>query len=109
MKNEQVARVIAFAGYKLKENPCPEDVEMWKEIQEVALRAEQAEKCDHFTCEDVKKLQEQLAELQKQNTILHEMLNESARLTDKMADGWCLVSPEDFEKLKQLSNQGDVK
>ncbi len=51
----------------------------------------------------------QWSELQKQNTILHEMLNDSARLTDKMADGWCLVSPEDFEKLKQLSNQGESK
>ena len=48
-------------------------------------------------------------ELQKQNTILHEMLNDSVRLTDKMADGWCLVSPDDFEKLQQLSNQGESK
>jgi len=33
---EKAKRVSAFAGYKICENPCCEDIEMWKEIKEVA-------------------------------------------------------------------------
>jgi hypothetical protein len=33
---EKVKRVLAFSSYKICENPCCEDIEMWKEINEVA-------------------------------------------------------------------------
>jgi len=89
-----------------------------EENEELKEKAEQAEKENRLLIEEIenckereigyregwnaseKHWDEELAELQKQNTTLHEMLNDSARLTDKMADGWCLVSPEDFERLQ---------
>ena len=64
------------------------------------LKAEQAEKEIDALVKERDLYNKNYLELQKQNTTLHEMLNDSARLTDKMADGWCLVSPEDFERLR---------
>ena len=44
------------------------------------------------------KLTEKIVEYRK-------LLEKDSELQAKMADGWCLVSPEDFEKLKTLQAQ----
>jgi ribosome maturation factor RimP len=120
--NNTIARQLSFiAGQKL-------------ELEEAKISAEARGAMVDTASRIMEQQRKDLKELERQNTTLHDMLDKLEAkhlflersildlshpnikslmkelesyeaISGKMADGWCLVSPEDFEKLKTLKDQ----
>ena len=89
-----------------------------EKINSLEAQLEEEKKEFHLTmidCErEMDELQEKWRNAEDANIKLSEkiveyrkLLEKDSELQAKMADGWCLVSPEDFERLQEAKRVGD--